>query len=318
VTAPASDGIGSPRIAAPGYGRRLFGYLRDMFPLSQYGALAALVYGDLAWLTDRQLPRSRATASEAALASLSILLLMLFMRLCDEIKDKDLDAQHYPHRPLPAGRVSEADLRSARVLVAVAFLGFAAASPRTLAAAIALLAYAVALGRHLLLRRLLERSPLLTLLTHGPFVPALLLYILALVLAVRRLPGTALAPLPAAAVIGMLWLLVTTAEIARKIRTPGEESGYPTYSAAWGLPVAVLSALASATLALAVAAGLIARFANAPVIALPCLAGYLWFAAECARLLSRPQRRRTRLGAAARNYLLLASAAFAADGWFAP
>jgi 4-hydroxybenzoate polyprenyltransferase len=303
---------------APGYGRRLAGYLRDMFPLPLYGALAVLVYSDLAWLTDRELPRSLATASEAALATLSILLLTLLMRLSDELKDKDLDAQHYPHRPLPAGRVSEADVRLTRVLVALGILGVAATSPRTLGPAIALLAYAAALSRHLLLRRLLERSPLLTLLTHGPFVPALLLYTLALMLAARRLPGTALAPLPVIAMIGMLWSLVTSAEIARKIRTPGEESGYPTYSAAWGLPVAVLSTLAAATVALAAAASLIARFANAPVIALPCLAGYLWFAAECGRLLRQPGCGHARFGVAARIYVLLVLGAFAADRWIAP
>jgi 4-hydroxybenzoate polyprenyltransferase len=303
---------------APGYGRRLAGYLRDMFPLPLYGALAVFVYSDLAWLTDRQLPHSRATVSEAAVATLSILLLTLLMRLCDELKDKDLDAQHYPHRPLPAGRVSEADVRLTRVLVALAILGVAAISPGTLGAAIALLAYAAALSRHLLLRRLLERSPLLTLLTHGPFVPAMLLYALALMLAVRRLPSAALAPLPVIAMTGMLWSLITSAEIARKIRTPGEESGYPTYSQAWGLPVAVLSALAAATVALATAASLIARFANAPLMALPCLGGYLWFAAECGRLLRRPDRRHARFGVAARIYVLLVLGAFAADRWIAP
>jgi UbiA prenyltransferase family len=301
-----------------GYCRRMTGYLAVMFPLQVHGALALLLYANLAWLIERQFPRNVGSARCAALAVLSILAIDLLTRLMDEIKDKDLDARYFPQRPLPAGRVSEADLRCSQVVVATVFLALAAGSLITLAWGAGLLLYAAALSRHLWLKPLLERSPLLTLATHGPFVPFLLLYLVTLLLSGRNLSLAALAPRPLLVSVGMLWSLLTGVEIARKIRAPDAESGYPTYSASWGLTPAVCGMLAAATAALLCAVTLAAGVAHSPAVALPCLAGFGWLAACCVASLREPTRWCARLRAAAQANAALVMAAFPLEGWLSP
>lgn len=301
-----------------GYSRRMAGYLAVMFPVPLHGTVALLLYANLAWLIERQIPGSAGDGRRAVIAVLSMLAFDLLIRLMDEIKDKDLDARYFPQRPLPAGRVSEADLRCSQVVVAVVFLGLAAGSPITLACAAGLLLYAAALSRHLLPRPLLERSPLLTLATHSPLVPLLLLYVAALLLSGRNLSLAALAPRALLSCVGMLWSLTIGVEIGRKIRAPHEESGYPTYSASWGLTRAVCGVLAAATAALLCALTLAAGVTHALTAALPCVAGFGWLVACCVTALREPTRSCARLGTAARVYAVLVMAAFPLDGWLTP
>jgi len=305
------------RWPARGYSRRMAGYLADMFPVPLHGTLALLLYANLAWLIERQFPGTSGNARCGALAVLSMLAIDLLMRLMDEIKDKDLDARYHPQRPLPAGRVSEADLRCSQVVVAVMFLALAAASPTTLVWAAGLLLYAAALSRRWL-KPLLERSPLLTLATHSPLVPLLLLYVEALLLSGRNLSPAAVAARPLLSSLGMLWSLIIGVEIARKVRAPHEESGYPTYSASWGLTRAVCSVLAAATAALLCALTLAACVAHSLAVTLPCLAGFAWLAACCVAALRAPARGGARLGAAARAYTVLVLVAFPLEGWLSP
>jgi len=301
--------------AAAGYCARMGGYLGEMFPLPLHGALALLLYGDLAWLIHRLAPRSAAEIGYAAAGVLSILALDLLMRLMDEIKDKDIDARYFPHRPLPSGRVTEIDLRVSQALAALLFLGCALASPATIPAALVLLAYSIALSRHLLLRSVLERSPLLTLLTHSPLVPAMLLYVLGFTLAARHLGSRTLAALPTLAMLGMLWLLVLCAEIARKIRAPAEETGYLSYSRAWGRQCAVLATFGAASLALVAALYLLATLGGTPLAAAPCLIGYAAFAVRCYQCMREATPQRARLFLAAQLYGFATLVAFPLDRW---
>jgi len=317
VSAGAAESAAYRRWPTRGYGRRMAGYLAVMFPLPLHGTLALLLYANLAWLIERQFPGSAGNTRYAALAVLSMLAMDLLMRMMDEIKDKDLDARFFPQRPLPAGRVSEADLRCGQVVVAVVFLALAAGSSTTLAWAAGLLLYAAALGRRRL-KPLLERSPLLTLATHSPFVPLLLLYAEALVLSGRSLSLAAVAPGPLFSSVGMVWSLIIGVEIARKIRAPHEESGYPTYSLSWGLTRAVYGVLAAATAALLCALTLAACAAHSLAVTLPCLAGFAWLAGRCVTALRAPARGGARLGAAARAYTVLVLVAFPLEGWLSP
>jgi len=303
---------------AAGYCRRMAAYLRAMFPIALHGPLALLLFANLAWLLRRHLPGQPGSVRAAVVALFSMIALDLLIRMMDEIKDKDLDARYHPTRPLPAGVVTESDLRWSQLLVAGAFLAAATTSPATVLGAVGLLAYSVALSRHLLMRPLLERSPLLTLLTHSPLVPLVLLYVAALLLAAG---GFSLADLPRAALtlsLTVTWLSLVTVEIARKTRVPQREDGYPTYSAIWGLKPAIMAALAAATAALLLAV-VLARLASPSLLVLaPCIGGYLWLAAECVRGLATPAPARWRLKSAAHAFAALTLMAFPLGGWLSP
>jgi 4-hydroxybenzoate polyprenyltransferase len=302
----------------PGYIGRMRVYLRAMFPLRLHGALALLLYANLAWLFHRQFPEQAGSIRAAALALFSMLALDLLIRMMDEIKDKELDVRFHPTRPLPAGAVTEADLRCSQLIVAGLFLGAAALSPGTFGGAVGLLVYSVALSRHLFMRPLLERSPLMTLLTHSPCVPLLLLYVAAMGLAGRALSLADIPQIPLLLSVGAAWFLTVTVEIARKTRAPQCEDGYPTYSAAWGANRAVLAALAAATTAL-LASGVLARMAaHSMLVLVPCIGGYLWFAAAAGQALRSSGRERLRLVAAAHAYAALTLLAFPLEGWVSP
>jgi 4-hydroxybenzoate polyprenyltransferase len=289
-----------------------------MFPLHLHGALALLLYANLAWLFHRQFPEQAGSDRAALLALFSMLSLDLLTRMMDEIKDKDLDARYHPTRPLPAGAVTETDLRWSQLMVGGGFLAAAAASPSTFGGAVGLLAYSVALSRHLFMRPLLERSPLLTLLTHSPCVPLLLLYVAAVLLAGRGLSLADIPNVPLLLSVASAWSLIVTVEIARKTRVAQREDGYPTYSAAWGLNRAVLASLASSTTALLAACALARSAAHSMLVLVPCLGGYLWFAAASVKVLRSRSRDRVRLAGAAHAYAALALLAFPLEGWLSP
>jgi hypothetical protein len=308
----------SVRWPSPGYAGRMRTYLAAMFPLRLHGALALLLYANLAWLFHRQLPHTAGGMRTALLALFSMLALDLLIRMMDEIKDKDLDARFHPARPLPSGAVTETDLRFSQLIVAAGFLGAAAASPSTFAAAVGLLVYSVALSRHLFMRPLLERSPLMTLVTHSPCVPLLLLYLAGMLLAGRGVSLAGVPHLPLLLSVGSAWSLTVTVEIARKTRVPECEDGYPTYSAAWGMNRAVLAALAAATTALLAAGGLAHLAAHSQLVLVPCFAGYLWFAVAAVKALHVPGVSRLRLVAAAHAYAALTLLSFPLEGWLSP
>jgi 4-hydroxybenzoate polyprenyltransferase len=318
VTIRAERVARSVQWPAAGYIARMTAYLKAMFPLHLHGALALLLYANLAWLFRRQLPDRAGSVGAALLALFSMLALDLLIRMMDEIKDKDLDARYHPTRPLPAGAVTETDLRWSQLIVAGVFLGAAAASPGTFGGAIGLLAYSVALSRHLFMRPLLERSPLLTLLTHSPCVPLLLLYVAAVLLAGRGLSLAATPHTPLLLSVATAWSLIVSVEIARKTRAPQCEDGYPTYSAVWGLNRAVLASLAFATIALLAACALARAVAHSLLVLVPCFGGYLWFAAAGIRVLGSPRREHLRIVGAAHGYAALTLLAFPLEGWLSP
>lgn len=278
------------------YCSRMRGYLREMFPLPGHLALALLAAAGIAGFV-RTVQGGGGRLAPAAVASpaWNIFATLLILRLMDELKDRDIDRRLFPARPLPSGRVLESDIRRSLVAAILLYLGANAyAAPVFLAAAL-VLGYSGLMYRRFFAPALLERSLPLTLATHTPSAPLMLLQ--AHVAAADRL-GIPLADLrwpvilPA---VGMVWFALLGWELARKIRAPEEETAYVTYSRLLGPAGAVAAAAAAQGLAVLLGVWLAVRFRLPPWHPAALAGAWLLCAAAYARFLRRPAASTSRL-----------------------
>ena len=178
--------------------------------------------------------------NELAVAFSTCLLFFLELRIADEFKDREEDAQYRPYRPVPRGLVTLREL---------GWVGVAgAATQLALALWLAPLLGLVLLGGWLYLglmskeffaRTWLKARPVTYLWTHMLIMPIVDLYATACdwVPAGLKLPPAGLAWFLAASFFNGIVI-----EFGRKIRAPAdEEPGVQTYSVLWGRQTAVLA-----------------------------------------------------------------------------
>lgn len=200
--------------------------------------------------------------------------MLLFLRVCDEMKDQEADRTLFPDRPLAAGRVTRDDLRVLAIALATglttvnAFLGWVAG------AFLVLLVYSSLMFKWFFLPQVISKNLLLALVTHQPYIPISSAYVACV--AARDLGGAAVSGRGVLAILAF-WAPFLGWEIARKIRAPGCETEYETYSKVLGpraaaalcaaLVAAAATALAAAfgpigvSLPFTVVGGLVAAFA---------------------------------------------------------
>ncbi len=280
----------------PGFARRMRVYLGEMFPVPLRLLMAVLLYASFARVLARvhQWPLAP-TLRELVLGSGSVFATMLVLRLMDELKDAEVDRRLFAWRPLPSGRVLESDLRLALALVSAVFVAAHLGQGLALWTALGVLGYATLMRRWFFLPEVMRPRLLLTLATHNPVIPVLLLHLVVIAAEARGrgladLDGGALLP-----VIVIYWAPVFAWEIARKIRSPGEEDAYVTYSRLFGPAGAVLLVAAAQTLALGL--GLRLGHVHGLHPAWLACAGVGWAIAQAAhvRFLLRPDARTSRL-----------------------
>lgn len=232
-----------------GYGRRIKAYLAEMYPVPARLALAALTYFGTVTLLGKIHGFSQLSFPPLHLVGIaSLFSLMLIIRLMDEIKDKEIDRELFPHRPLPTGRVLETDINVTIAVLTLLYLLINLAAGRAFWIALWVLGYAFLMFKHFFIPRILQKSLLITLATHNPIVAMTLFYVLALFAAVSRVPWSHIDWPSSLLLILMNWALLFAWEIARKIRCHEEETAYVTYSQLWGRLGAVLVAGGAQTL----------------------------------------------------------------------
>ncbi|HYV44491.1 MAG TPA: hypothetical protein VFA20_06490 [Myxococcaceae bacterium] len=290
----------TPR-ARPTTAGRLMDYIAAQFPPAVYvpSSVASFlsVYLSLQALA---LPGRMVVSLRAAAGAASVLLFMLLLRVNDELKDLDSDRRlasegdaRYVNRPTVTGRVRPEDLHALRALCtgALVVLNVAQASLWVL------LGFAVTYGVIWLSARwffwpAIRSNLLLAFATHNPITLVVGLYVMSVFAAdfgAGRIGGGA------PWVILTAWLPVAAWELSRKVRPPGAETSYQTYSsmlgwkvAAW-LPAVVVSAGAACALQVAGAVGLGRAFPVAVVAAALVVIG------ACARFRLRPTARSANL-----------------------
>jgi 4-hydroxybenzoate polyprenyltransferase len=220
---------------------------------------------------------------------------MLMLRLMDELKDKDTDRRLFPERPLPSGRVRESDIGGLLIPVAVLYVPLHAGTGLGILTALVVLAYALLMFRWFFLPEILRPRLLLTLATHTPIIPLLLLHLVAVFAAERRLALTALHGEACTILVLLFWSPVLGWEIERKIRVPREENAYVTYSKIFGAQDAVLFALAAQTLGVLAGARLYWSHGFSTAFLATIAVGYVVTLLAYRRFLARPSARTARL-----------------------
>ena len=197
----------------------------------------------------------------ALLGGLTVGLVMLLMRIYDELKDVESDMRlgkagdpRYRDRPIVRGAVQVADVLWLRNLV-VGLLWLVNLSLLQWSAlgGFALLFSILWLSSHFFFWPAISKSLLLALLTHNPITLFLGLYVVAVF--AGDFGWTALDASGVVLLLLSMWLPVAAWETSRKLRLPADETAYETYSKLWGLKRAAL--VPAAFVALATAASLL-------------------------------------------------------------
>ena len=275
---------------------RLRLYLGETYPLPQRLAAAALVSVSLATVLGRVHGLEVGWLSTAPLlGTWAVFTFLLVLRLMDELKDVEVDRALFPERPLPSGRVRESDLAGALAVVATLFVGAHAGAGPALDTAVLTLGYALLMFRWFFVPEVIRPHLPLTLATHTPVIPLLLLHLVTLFLSTNGLSPRHVAWPAVLALVAACWAGFFAWEIARKIRAPGEETAYVTYSRLLGVEGSVALAAAAQTLSLGLGLWLWARYSLSPAFVLPAAAGYLIALWGHLRFLRAPSPKTSRL-----------------------
>jgi hypothetical protein len=271
-------------------------YFQEMFPLARHLALSAIAAIGIAGFVRTVHGASIPFSAQAIVSpAWNIFAMLLILRLMDELKDRDIDRRLFPERPLPSGRVRESDIRGSLIAAMALYLSANAYSMTVLLWAVLVMGYAGLMFVRFFAPERLERSLPITLATHTPSAPLMLLQ--ACVAAADRL-GVPMSDLRWGAVlpyVGMIWFSILGWELARKIRAPEEETAYVTYSQILGPRGAIAAAAAVQGLAVLLGVYLYVRL-DPPALYLGVLAlGWLLCAVAYARFLHRPNSTTSRL-----------------------
>jgi len=297
-----------------GYPGRIRIYFSEMFPIPKMFIGAALLYLSFSLFLARIHGIEMKTISATNLiGSLSLLMIMLILRLMDEIKDRETDLQLFSHRPLPSGRVQERDIIFSLKGVIVCYVAINLFSPETLWMALIVLAYTFLMFRYFFIPTVLKRSLLLNLATHNPIVPIMLTYVLALFAAEHGLGPGDLSWNYVCILVVMYWTMFFAWEISRKIRSAEEEDDYVTYSKIFGPFGAVSLALGAQTVTLAAALVFDSAMSMPILFLLIVWTGYLTTMCGYLRFIARPNHKTSNLGPFAEKYIIMVNAAFIAS-----
>lgn len=288
-----------------GFVGRMRLYLGEMFPVPLRLLMAVLLYASFARMLARLHGWPTApTVRELLLGSGSVFATMLVLRLMDELKDRDVDLRLFASRPLPSGRVLESDIRLALVLASGLFVVAHFGEGLALWTALGVLGYATLMFRWFFVPALMRPRLVLTLATHNPVIPLLLFHLVVIAAQAR---GRGLGDLDrrvAMTLVVVYWAPVLAWEIARKIRSRGEEDAYVTYSRLLGPVGAVLVVAFAQTLAVGLGAWL-GHIHGLHAVWLACAAvGWAIAQAAHARFLLRPDPISSRLRPFAELFLL--------------
>jgi len=287
-------------------------YLLAMFPpLVNVPAGLVLFFAVYAGLQGLAEVAPLRVGPRALAGAATLVLLALLLRVQDELKDAATDLRlarqgdpRFASRPLVRGRVTVADLDLLRRLV----LGLLVALNLPLGFPVPFLFFALALLATWLSGRwffwpAMAGNLLLAFATHNPI--ALLDAAYAAAVFARAFPGRLTSA--AGLVLLAVYLPVAAWEIARKVRAPGDETSYETWSARLGWQVAgglpsVLCALSAACLAR------VSRECSLD-LAYPLLVllALLWVFAACTRFLLAPSSRTAGLRPAVELYAVVSA-----------
>jgi 4-hydroxybenzoate polyprenyltransferase len=213
---------------------RILIYLEEMYPSRNIGF--GLLFFMSAWCgidllshsdNGRLLPPKVVFFSGAV----TIPLLLLLLRIMDELKDRETDPLNFPDRPVSRGAVHYEDLKLFGLFIVVILFILNLFFTHATFIFLFVFGYACLMYKYFFLKERISKNILMALLTHNPISYLFFLYV------VFIFKNNMTTPVPVARVLLLgtvfLWSSMSW-EISRKIRRPEDETAYQTYSKVLG------------------------------------------------------------------------------------
>lgn len=172
------------------------------------------------------------------LVAFSVTLMLFFqLRVADEHKDFDFDAEHHADRPVPRGLVSLQELRHLAVFCGLMQIILCLSLNAKLLLPLGLAwTYMWLMTREFFVGAWLRKHPVIYMLTHM----CILFFTDLFITSCHFLVSNVEPPVPLLLFLGTSFFLGTVIELGRKIRCPQDESSGPdTYSRLWGREKAI-------------------------------------------------------------------------------
>jgi len=165
------------------------------------------------------------------LAIFSFFALTVILRLCDEIKDKEVDAILFPERCLPKGLVLYEDIHKLLLIIGWIWVPINYIFGGAPIIFTILIFYTYLFYKYFFLPNIISNNLILALITHNPLMFVGCFYILAL-FSVEQ--GLSVYSAENFFLALAFWMPSMGWETARKIRAPKDETDYTTYSKVMG------------------------------------------------------------------------------------
>lgn len=246
--------------------KRLGIYCREMYPLLPRLILGFIIFGEIYFIillnygiTDFRL------GMEELIGAYTVFGFLFILRIADDFKDYELDCRLFSQRPLPSGRVKKLDLAVLLTFLAVSATVLNLVFMNNFGFFLLLYIYGTLMSLWFFQKKKIQKSLPLALVTHNPVQMLLNVYIISFTCIKYHLNGFTLTTVLAA------WTLYFPAliwEIARKIRAPGDETEYVTYSSLFGYEKATRFILVLTLVDIATNVLLVVRLNRISIVAL--------------------------------------------------
>jgi 4-hydroxybenzoate polyprenyltransferase len=169
-----------------GFFKRMRIYFREMYPPGIRFISAAIIYISFTLFMGRiHNIRASLLSPYTLLGIWNIFIILLILRLMDELKDKEIDLKLFKERPLPSGRVLESDISFSLVAMVFLYLSTNIWAGKAFWIAVAVIVYSLLMFKHFFIPHILRKYLLLTLATHSPII-AFILFIIVVLFSIQH------------------------------------------------------------------------------------------------------------------------------------
>jgi 4-hydroxybenzoate polyprenyltransferase len=216
---------------------RILIYLKEMFPLSSIvGSMMISLSVELIYLRIYNFPPG--FELRLLLPAIVVTLVSLLIRIMDEFKDYEDDLANFPDRPLPSGRVQKRDLHILAGFCVLTIFGLSLQTFNLFIWGMFTLGFTALMLKWFFIEEKMRKSLPLAFVSHHPIVFINFMYLL-----IACMDYYQSVTLSRFYYVLPLCFIFTNWEVSRKIRAPGQETQYTTYSKIWGARKATRIAL---------------------------------------------------------------------------
>lgn len=219
--------------------KRINIYFKERFPFWMYLILVSILFLSLSFIAQILSNQTPVIDYYSIGGILSGFLMMLLIRTFDDIKDKELDDEIFPDRPVSRGAVLLSDVNMlALISFVLLVLINSIVLPKTVFVFAVMIIYALLTFKWFFTKDLHLKKPKLAMITHQPLPFAIIFYLLQVALATGNIYDE-MTNLHFA-LFFVYALPITAWEVSRKIKAAENENKHETFSKIFGLVPAVL------------------------------------------------------------------------------